>query len=200
MTDQPYGPQPPAQPPAQPPYGQQPPPVPPQQAQTDAQRQVEGIGADLGPGPQAPPEDLGAAMQASGAHPGEVDAAELLKQIRALQSRVDAMEADKRSEAGPDVVRYAQALADHVAAKVTANPVTAADPDMPGAAGTDLANAALAAAKTAAESGNTDELNAKVQDVVGWVRGHAAKFSHIDWTYVLQLAEEIGTAAAKLAA
>lgn len=180
----------------------QPPQPPPQQVQQEqaARQQVQGIGADLGPGPQAAPEDLGQQMQASGAHPGEVDAAALLAEIRALQSRVDAMEADKRAEAGPDVVRYAQALADHVTAKVNANPVTAADPDLPGAAGTDLAAAALAAAKTAAESGDTAALKSKVDDVVGWVRAHAAKYNHIDWSYVLQLAGEIGVAAGKLAA
>lgn len=175
-------------------------PAVPAEAAAAAAEQVSQIGADLGMGEQPAAADLGGQLQASGAHPGEVDTAALLEQIRALQSQMDQMQADKRSEAAPAIVSYAQALADHLNAKIAANPHTAADADLPGAAGADLAGQVLEAARTAAESGDVTGLQAKVDDVVGWVRAHGVKFNHIDWTYVLQLAEEIASAAAKLAA
>jgi hypothetical protein len=183
-----------------------PPPAAPdaaaEQAQAAAAAGVQNIGADLGAGtaPAAAPEQLGASLAASGAAPDEVDPAALLAAIRGLQAQVDAMQAEKRMEQAPALVTYAQALADHVAAKIAASPHTAADVDQPGAVGVDLANAALEAARAAAESGDISGVKEKVDDVVGWVRAHAAKFNHIDWSYVLQLAEEIGTAAGKLAA
>lgn len=180
-------------------------PQAPDTAAEDAQRAaaagVQNIGADLGAGtaPAATPADLGASLAASGAAPGEVDPAELLAAIRGLQAQVDQMQAEKRLEQAPAMVTYAQALADHVQSKINAHPHTAADVDQPGQEGVDLANAALDAARAAAESGDVSGVQSKVDDVVGWVRAHSAKFNHIDWSYVLQLAEEIGAAAARLA-
>lgn len=171
------------------------------EAHAAAQAALQNVGADLGAGtaPAATPEQLGTALAASGAAPDEVDPQALLAAIRNLQAQVDAMQAEKRMEQAPALVTYAQALADHVAAKIAAHPHTAADVDMPGQAGIDLTGAALEVARAAAESGDTSAVASKVDDVVAWVRMHAKKFNHIDWSYVLQLAEEVTTAAAKLA-
>jgi hypothetical protein len=172
-----------------------------EEAQAAAAAALQNVGADLGAGttPAATPEQLGVSLAASGAAPDEVDPQALLAAIRSLQSQVDQMQAEKRMEQAPALVTYAQALADHVAAKIAAHPHTAADVDLPGQAGIDLSGAVLEAARAAAESGDISAVAGKVNDVVGWVRMHAAKFNHIDWSYVLQLAEEVTSAAAKLA-
>ena len=67
------------------------------------------------------------------------------------------------------------------------------------AAGTYLAGKVTAAAE-AVVAGEPGALDGPVAELTGWVRAHAAQFPHVDWHYVLRLAEEAGAAAAKLAA
>lgn len=171
-------------------------PVDPQQA---AAGQIGAVAADLGPGPQADPADIGAAAMAAGAAPAQVDSAALLASIQALQSRLDTLEAEKRAEAAPDVVKFGQALAEHVQAKVDAHPHLAAHPDNALRVGGDLAAKVLEAAKAEAD-GNPGQLEGPLAELEGWVKAHARQFPHIDWHYVLELAGEAAAAAAKLAA
>lgn len=172
----------------------------PEQAQAAAAEQVSGIGADLGPGPQASPETLGAQMVQSGAEPAQVDANALLRTIQAMQARLDALEAEKRASLAPEVVKYAQAVADHIAAKAAAEPALVDHPDLPLTQGTSLAGTLVDAAAAAAESGDASKLAKPLTEVTTWVRAHARRFPRVDWGYVLQLAEEAAGAAAKLAA
>lgn len=172
----------------------------PDQATAAAAEQVQGIGADLGPGPQASPETLGAQMSQAGAIPAEIDANALLRQIQAMQSRLDVLEQEKRASVAPEVVKYAQAVSDHIAAKAAAEPQLVGHPDMPLTQGTSLAGALVDAATAAAESGDASKVTRPLAEITTWVKAHAAKFPHVDWGYVLQLAEEAAGAAAKLAA
>lgn len=174
-------------------------PFDPTPGQAAVQQQVSGISADLGPGPQASPADLVAVMAAEGAHAAEVDSNALLASIRALQARVDAMEAEKKKDLAPAVMQYAQAIADHAAAKVAANPVLALHPDNPITGVTGLAQAVVAGAQAVID-GNTGALQGPLSELEAWVGRHAKGFPHIDWSYVLQLAEEAAGAAVKLAA
>ena len=163
-----------------------------------ARSQVAGVAADLGAGPQTPPDVLGAQMQASGAAPGEVDASALLAHIRAMQARLDSLEAEKRQELAPEVVKYADALAAHIAAKAAASPGLAAHPDHPLTAGADLV-AKVADAARAEADGKAGALAGPLADLTAWVKRSQQVFHHLDWHYVLQLAEE-AAAAARLAA
>jgi len=161
----------------------------PDPAQQAVQATVSGVAADLGPGPQAPASDIGAAMAAGGAQPAAPDPAAMLAQIQALQAQMAALQAEKQAGTVPDVTKYAQAAADHVAAIATANPHLAGEL----ADGVTLsADVAAAAADGAHPGGTVEELKAWVDDV-------AAKFPHINFGYVLQLAGEIAAAAAKIA-
>ena len=172
--------------------------VTPQEAQQAAAEQIGVVGQDLGPGPQASAEDLGVAAMAAGAQPGEVDAGALLRQIQALQGRLEVLEQEKRADQAPAVVTYGQALADHVIAKVNAHPHLAGDPDNPIGVGADLAGRVLEAAQGAEQ--DPDAVVAHIDTLERWVRAHARKFPHIDWGYVLELAGETAAAAVKLAA
>ena len=174
-------------------------PVTPAEAQQAAAEQVGQVAADLGPGPQANPADLAAAAVQAGAQPGEVDAGALLRSIQALQARLDTLEAEKRAEVAPEVVKYGQALADQIIAKVDAHPHLANHPDNPLSAGRDLAAKVLDAAR-AETDGNTGALHGPLSDLETWVKAHARQFPHIDWAYVLELAGEAAAAAARLAA
>ena len=174
-------------------------PAPGPDPQQVAAEQVSQVAADLGPGPQADPADLGAAAMQAGAQPAEVDAGALLRSIQQLQSRLDTLEAEKRAEAAPDVVKFGQALADQVKAKADANPFLVSHPDNPLRQGADLADKVLAAAQ-AESDGNAGALEGPLAELEGWVKGHARQFPHIDWAYVLELAGEAAAAAARLAA
>jgi hypothetical protein len=179
--------------------GQQPPQqVTPEQAQQAAAAQVGQVAADLGPGPQASAADLGVAAMQAGAQPGEVDAVALLNQIRAMQARLDSLEAEKRTQQAPAVVVYGQALADHVQAKVSAHPFLVGHPDNSISVGADLAQKVLDAAQDAEQ--NPDAVKSRVTELEQWVTAHARQFPHIDWGYVVELAGETAAAAAKLAA
>ena len=101
--------------------------------------QVQGIAADLGPGPQASPADVGAAMQAGGASASEVDVAQLLAMIRAQQETLDRLTAERQQELAPPLVTLARAVGDHLAAKAAANPVLAQHPEHPLSEGVGLA-------------------------------------------------------------
>lgn len=171
----------------------------PEQAQAAVQQQVQGVAADLGPGPQAPAADLGQAMAASGASAGEVDTAALLQQIQALQRQMDAMQAEKRADLAPEVVKYAQAAADHISAKITANPHLAGEAGSILAAGSELA-AKVGEAAQAEADGQAGATHGPVADLEKWVKEVAARHPGIDFGYVLQLAGEIAAAAARLAA
>ena len=179
--------------------GPQPQPVTPQEAQQATAEQVTQVAADLGPGPQADPADLAAAVVQAGAQPGEVDAGALLRSIQAMQARLDVLEAEKRAEVAPEVVKYGEALAAQIVAKVDAHPHLANHPDNPLSAGRDLAVKVLDAAKSESD-GNTGALDGPLAELEGWVKAHARQFPHIDWHYVLELAGEAAAAAARLAA
>jgi hypothetical protein len=194
--------------------GQAPAPAPRQftAEELDAARaQLAAQGEDLAPASTASSEDLGLSAVAAGAEAQSVDAGELLAAIRGLQAKVDALEADKRAANAPDVVKYAQALSDHLAAKSAAHPVIQADadhtwgqlPNAQGHGGSGVLGAVgklTADAEAAAESGKPGGLAAEVGKVENWVKAHARRFPHIDYSYVLDLAAEAAGAAAKLAA
>src|SRR5579872_4431990 len=91
----------------------QPDPAQPTQEQlAEAARQIAS--QNVGVTSAADPAALGMQALAAGAEPAEVDASELLASIRALQGRITALEAEKRAATAPAVVRYAQAILDHL--------------------------------------------------------------------------------------
>lgn len=173
------------------------PPVSPAQAQQETAAQLGSVAADLGPGPQQSPADLGAQMAASGAHPGEVDVNELLSLIRGMQGQIDQLQAAKRADDAPAVLTYAQALADHVTAKAAANPVLAVHPDHPLQAGVKLAGNVVTAAQAVVD-GQTGALEGPLSELTAWVAKVAKRTPHLDWGYVLELGEEAAGAVARL--
>src|SRR5215469_1471032 len=184
--------------PGQQPQQPQQPQVTPEQAQQAAAEQVGQVAADLGPGPQASPADLGAAALQAGAQPDEIDTGALLRTIQQMQARLTQLEQEKRAQQAPAVVTYGQALVDHVKAKVDAHPHLAANADIPITTGNDLAGRVLEAAEEAEQ--NPGAVKERVAELEQWVSAHARKFPHVDWGYVVELAGETAAAAAKLAA
>jgi hypothetical protein len=157
--------------------------------------------AAAAPEPLSVPEsDLGVSMLASGAEADEVNPAELLASIRHMQARIDKLESEKRLETAPELVKYATAISDHLATKAAQNPAIDADPDHSYGPARDLAAELVSAAKDATTSGNTAEVGPVLGKVVSWVTRHARRHPHVDYSYVLELAEEAEQAAAKLAA
>jgi len=165
----------------------------------------------IGTGPAATGEALGLSAMAAGAEATEVDAGAMLAAIRALQAKVDALEREKRAAQAPDVVKYAQALFDHLAVKAVKHPHTQADPDhtwgqAPGDDGTGgrgvlgAAGKIVTAAGKAADTGHPGTLAADLGKVETWVKRHARRFPHIDYSYVLELAEDAAQAVTLLAA
>jgi hypothetical protein len=185
------------------------PPVPTaeQQAEAAAQIAAQNVGIT---GPQVgSPVDLGMAALAAGAEAADPDPGEMLRAIRQLQARIDSLEAEKRSQHAPDVVKYAQALLDHITAKRDQHPVIQADPDhsfgqVPNADGVGgrgvLGGVShlVASATTAAETGDPRSVLSELGPVETWVKRHARRFPHLDYNYILELAEDVGLAAAKL--
>lgn len=181
-----------------------------------ARVQLTAQGADLGPaGGASDVAESGAALGmhalAAGAEAAEVDTAAMLRAIKALQSQVASLEAEKRLTSAPQVVRYAQALHDHLAVKAAQHPTVQADPDHTygqaphedGQGGRGVLGATgrlVAAAEAAAETGNPGTITTDAGKVATWVQRHARRFPHIDYGYVLELAEDVAGAAAKLAA
>lgn len=180
-------------------------------AQARAQLLAQGEDLAEAQGPPVDPASLGTHAVAAGAEAASVDPNELLSSIRALQAQVAALEAEKRQANAPDVVKFTQALHDHLAGKAAAHPHTQADPDhswgqAPDAQGANgrgvLADTAalVADAAQAAESGKVGNLGERVGKVEAWVKAHAKRFPHIDYSYVLDLAAEAAGAVARLAA
>lgn len=179
--------------------------------QARAQLLAQGEDLSAAQGPPVDSASLGTHAVAAGAEAASVDPNELLAAIRQLQGQVDALEAEKRQANAPDVVKYTQALHDHLAGKAAANPVLQANPDhswgqAPDAQGANgrgvLADTAalLADAQTAADSGKVGHLAEDVSKVESWVKAHARRFPHLDYSYILDLTAEAAGAVAKLAA
>lgn len=179
----------------------------------EARRQLVAQGADLGPGPEVAESGAALGMQAmaAGAQASEVDADAMLAAIRSLQAQVAALEREKKLAQAPEVVKYAQALFDHLAVKAAQHPTVQADPDhtygkAPNAEGhggqglLGAAGAIVTAAEAAADTGQPGTLAADVGKVETWVKRHARRFPHIDYSYILDLAEETAGAVLKLAA
>lgn len=167
----------------------------------EARRQLEAQG-QLAPaaGPEASGAELGMQALAAGAQAGEVDAAGLLREIRALQSQVDTLNRERHLAQAPEVVRYAEALRDHLAAKQAAHPHINADPDHSFRPVLAIAGKVVTAAGEAADSGRPGGIAGDVQQIERWVAAHARRFPHLDYSYIAELAGEVGGAAARLAA
>lgn len=144
-------------------------------------------------------EDLGTQVLASGAEAADVDVSQLLATIQTMQRRMDKLEAEKKLSNAPDVVKYATALFDHLTAKSAAHPVLAADPSNFGP-GLDQAAALKDSAVAAGESGQAGSLEADAGKLGQWVARQARRLPQLDLGYIAELAEEVGGAAAELAA
>ena len=152
-------------------------------------------------GAGAPPVDaaaMGRNLLAAGAEPAEVNPAELLTMIRAMQAKIDGLEREKKLAAAPELVKYATAIADHIAVKATTSPAIHADPDNTFQPGLDAAAALVGAARAATDSGDPAAVAGPLGKVVAFVTRHARRLPQLDYAYVLELAEELGEAAAKL--
>jgi len=184
-----------------------------------ARQQLVSQGADLGPsGGSTAPNDVaesGAALGmhalAAGAEAADVDTAAMLRAIKELSAKVSALEAEKRLASAPDVVKYAHGLHDHLLAKSYQHPGVQADADHTygqapresGEGGKGVLGATgrlITAAEAAADTGDPGTIAAEAAKVGTWVTRHARRFPHIDYSYVLELAEDLGGAALKLAA
>lgn len=148
----------------------------------------------------ATPDDLAAQIHAAGAEAADPDVGALLDQIRAMQSRMDKLEAEKRAQNAPDVVKYAQALNDHLAAKAAAHPVVDANPDTSFGPGLKLTAALVSAAGDAADANKPGTLERDSDQVVRWLTQQARRAPHLDLGYLAELAGEVAGAAVKLAA
>jgi len=156
---------------------------------------------DAATGPSVSEAQMSAHLVASGAEAASVDPAELLALIRGLQSKVDALTAEKRAATVPDVTKYATAIADHLQGKADASPVMQADPDHTLAPVLDLAGKLKDAAAAAADgSGDVGAVHGVLGDIASFVRRHARRNPQVDYSYVEELAEELADACAKLAA
>ena len=142
---------------------------------------------------------LGARVLQSGAEADEVDPSELLAAIRGLQAQVDQLNREKKLSQAPDVVKYATALHDHLTAKALANPVINADPDHGYGPVLEQTASLKDAAADAADNGHPGPVEDLAGKVGKWVSAHARRFPQIDYSYVLDLAEDVATAASKLA-
>jgi hypothetical protein len=152
-------------------------------------------------GVASPPVDsatLGASLLAAGGEAAEVNPAELLALIRGMQAKIDALERSKKLEAAPELIKYARAIADHIAVKATSNPAVHADPDNTFTPGLDAAASLVEAATMATEDADPGPVAGPLGKVVTWVTRHARRLPHLDYAYVLELAEELAEAAAKL--
>lgn len=185
--------------------------TPEELAQARAQLEAQGEDLSAAQGPPVDPASLGTHAVAAGAEAAQVDPNELLRAIRGLQAQVDALQAEKRQANAPEVVRYAQALHDHLAVKAAAHPVIQGDADyswgqVPNAQGAGgrgvLADTAalVGDAEAAADSGKVGHLGDDIGKVETWVKAHARRFPQIDYSYVLDLAAEAAGAVARLAA
>jgi hypothetical protein len=147
------------------------------------------------------PTDLGVQAVMDGAQADEVDTASLLRQIKALQARTDALEREKALATAPDVVKYATALADHLQVLADGHPVIHADPDhtwMPVLE--HAASLVNAASDAAAGTGDPAAVTQHLDAIRQFIDRHARRHPAIDYGYHRDLLDEAGDAAAKLAA
>lgn len=143
---------------------------------------------------------LGMQALADGAQATEVDPGDMLAMIKSLQAKVAGLEAEKRLASAPDVVRLTTAVRDHLAAKAAAHPQIQLDPDHTWKPVLDQAGQLVHDAEAAADAGHPGSLGDDIGKVASWVTRHAKRFPHIDYGYILELAEDAAEAAAKLAA
>jgi hypothetical protein len=148
----------------------------------------------------ASPDDLAAQIHAAGAEAADPDVAQMLATIQAMQSRMEKLEAQTRAQNAPDVVKYAQALNDHLAAKAAAHPVVDANPDTTFAPGLKLTGALVDAAGDAADARQPGTLERDTDQVLRWITQQARRAPHLDLGYLAELAGEVAEAAVKLAA
>lgn len=177
--------------------------TPEQLAAARAQLEAQGELSPAAASPDTVATDgagLGMRALADGAQAAEVDSGELLRQIRAMQDRMDALEREKRMSTAPDVVKYATALHDHLSAKAAAHPLINLDADHGWGQVLEQTASIKEAAAAAAESGQPGTLKEDLGKVEAWVSRHARRFPQIDYTYVLELAEDAAGALAKLVA
>jgi len=110
-----------------------------------------------------PPVPTGMGDVPPGAVPYETDVSALVAQMEAMQARLDAMEADRRSQQLPELVSTVAAARDLIGAHVNTSGLSV-PADM-----TRLADDLVAAATEAAESGDVSqvqEIDAKLAKVV----------------------------------
>lgn len=150
--------------------------------------------------PAADQSELGMQALADGAQADEIDPAELLRSIQALQAQVSRLEAEKRTAQAPDVVKYADAIAGHLQALADANPVIHADPDHTLMPMLEHAAAAVNAAHDAADSGDPAPVHDQLDQLDRLVARHQRRFPGLHFGYVRDLLDEARDSAHKLAA
>ena len=167
------------------------------------QQQIAEQAANLNPAGAGPsPAELGAQAVAAGAVAGEVDTAALLRALQAQQAQIDHLMQGQRDAAKPEVVKYADAVAGHVAAKAAANPVIDADPDQTYEPGKRLAAKVVEAANAAADTpdaAHVDALHRILDDMRRWADRHAAAHPGHDYSTLNSVISDTHDAASRLA-
>lgn len=154
-----------------------------------------------GDGPPVDSVGMGMDLVSKGAEAADVDAADMLAMIKSLSAKVARMEAEKRLEHAPDVVRYATAIRDHLQAKADANPALHSAAEHSWNPGIDLAGKLVDEAGSAADAGKpSTALHNMLSDMEKWVNRFARRHPGLDHNYIVELIEEAADAALKLAA
>ncbi len=119
-----------------------------------------------------------------------VDTAELLAHIRAMQARLDSLEAEKRGSAAPAVTAAAEQIADLIGKHATGMTIgVAQDHDE----GKRLADDLKEAAATAVKTGDTSAFEQVGQRVHRWlVRNHPGPGDHTYYAQAVDRAAELG--------
>jgi hypothetical protein len=151
---------------------------------------AQGELADSAPMGGRNPAELGAQAQAAGAQVTGIDADELLSYIRDLESRVQAVEAERQAERDsgkPDLVTAAELLHGHIAHRSEAI----------GGKGSvlapfvDKAKALVEAAGRAVESGDGSEVRDMASSLASGLARVASAAASADVSYPVQLAAEV---------
>lgn len=157
---------------------------------TDAAEAIRAQ-AELGSGGplrDASAETIGARAAEAGAIPNHVDVAELLSYIRDLQSRVEAVEDERRAErdAGkPDLVNTAELIRDHIAHRASALGKGSVLDQFK-----EKADKLVEAARSAVESGEGTEVGHLAAALGAGVARVATQAASADVSYPLQLITE----------
>lgn len=107
-------------------------------------------------------------LAAQGASATEVDTSQLLAAMKAMQERLDALEAEKRSRNAPALVSTAESLRDLIIKHASGMTVHGQVPDM--SQGTRLADDVVDAAGNAVTSGDVSHVRAIGQRIETWLR------------------------------